>query len=59
MQIYVTDVAEYRASLKPLAQAYQEHLGRHYPAIALLGVNELFDPAAKVELVATAVIPEQ
>ncbi len=58
MQIYVTDVAEYRESLKPLAQAYQKHLGRHYPAIALLGVNELFDPAAKVELVATAVIPE-
>ena len=57
MQIYVTDVGEYRKSLKPLAQAYQKHLGRHYPAIALLGVKELFDPAAKVELVATAVIP--
>jgi enamine deaminase RidA (YjgF/YER057c/UK114 family) len=57
MQIYVTDVGEYRESLKPLAQAYQKHLGRHYPAIALLGVKELFDPAAKVELVATAVIP--
>ncbi|MGH2806186.1 MAG: RidA family protein [Actinomycetota bacterium] len=59
MQIYVTDIAEYRNSLKGLADAYQKHLGRHYPAIALLGVNDLFDPAAKVELVATAVIPER
>ena len=58
MQIYVTDVAEYKAKLDDLATAYQKHFGKHYPAIALLGVNELFDPAAKVELVCTAVIPE-
>ena len=58
MQIYVTDMPAYRASLRELAAAYKKHFGRHYPAIALLGVAELFDPAALVELVCTAVIPE-
>jgi enamine deaminase RidA (YjgF/YER057c/UK114 family) len=57
MQIFVTDVAEYKGSLDELAVAYQKHLGRHYPAIALLEVKGLYDPAAKVELVAIAVVP--
>jgi enamine deaminase RidA (YjgF/YER057c/UK114 family) len=57
MQIFVTDVAAYKARLDDLAAAYRDHFGKHYPAIALLGVAELFDPAAKVELVCTAVIP--
>jgi len=58
MQIYVTDVTEYRSRLDDLAAAYQSYFGKHYPAIALVGVNELFDPRAKVELVCTAVVPE-
>ena len=57
MQIYVTDVAEYRSRLDDLAKAYQNRFAKHYPAVALLGVKELFDPRAKVELVCTAVIP--
>ena len=57
MQIFVTDVGEYKARLDDLATAYRKHFGKHYPAIALLGVNELFDPAAKVELVCIAVVP--
>ena len=58
MQIYVTDVTEYRSRLDDLANVYQNHFAKHYPAIALLGVKELFDPRAKVELVCTAVVPE-
>lgn len=53
--IYTTDVAAYRAELKPIGRVYREVFGRHYPAMALFGVSDLFDPAAKVELVATAV----
>lgn len=56
--IYVTDVAEYRSSLRALGTVYGRHFGRHYPAVALLGVAELFDADAKVELVGTAVIPD-
>ena len=55
--IYVTDAAEYRASLRELGAAYRRHLGRHFPAMALFEVAGLFDPAAKVELVCTAVVP--
>jgi len=58
MQIYVTDVGEYRSRLRDLAGAYQRYFAKHYPAIALLGVKELFDPRAKVELVGTAVVPD-
>lgn len=56
LTIYVTDVAEYRGSLEELGIVYRRHFERHYPAMALLGVSELFDDAAKVELVATAVL---
>ena len=57
MQIYVTDVAAYRAALDDLAPVYREHFGRYYPAIALFEVTGLLDPAALVELVAVAVVP--
>lgn len=57
MQIFVTDVVAYKAALDELAATYRTHFGRHYPAIALLEVKGLFDSAAKVELVCTAVIP--
>jgi enamine deaminase RidA (YjgF/YER057c/UK114 family) len=57
MTMYVTDVREYRASLRELLPVWRKHFGRFYPAAALIGVSELVDPLAKVELVATAVIP--
>jgi enamine deaminase RidA (YjgF/YER057c/UK114 family) len=55
MQIFVTDVAEYQRTSKQIGDAYRRHFGRHYPAMALLEVRRLFDPAAKVELVCVAV----
>jgi enamine deaminase RidA (YjgF/YER057c/UK114 family) len=54
--IYVTDMAEYRAARRELAPLYRRHFGRYYPAMALIGVAELLDPAAKVELMGVAVI---
>jgi enamine deaminase RidA (YjgF/YER057c/UK114 family) len=57
MQIFVTDVAGYRDALGELGAAYRERFGKHYPATALFGVTELFDPDAKVELVCIAVVP--
>ncbi len=58
MQIFVTDAAEYRASLRELGGAHRRHFGAHYPATALFEIKGLFDPAAKVELMCIAVIPE-
>jgi enamine deaminase RidA (YjgF/YER057c/UK114 family) len=56
MLVFVTDVAEYKASLHDLGEVWKRRFGRRYPAIALLGVSALFDDAARIELVATAVI---
>jgi enamine deaminase RidA (YjgF/YER057c/UK114 family) len=56
LQVFVTAVAEYKASLRELGDVWRRHFGRHYPAIGLFGVTELFDPAAKVELMGVAVI---
>ena len=59
LQIFVTDVGEYRRSSRALGEEYRSRFGRHYPAVTLLGVTELFDPAALVELVAIAVVAEE
>lgn len=59
MQIYVTDVAAYREALPAIGAAWQAQLGKHYPAVSLFGVAELFDPAAMIEIVARAVVPAQ
>lgn len=58
MTIYTSDIAGYRSSLRPLGEAYRDVFGRHYPPMALLGISELFDPRAKVELVCVAVVPD-
>lgn len=58
MTIYTTDIVAYRNSLRPLGERYRTVFGRHYPPTALFGVGELFDPAAKVELVCIAVVPD-
>jgi enamine deaminase RidA (YjgF/YER057c/UK114 family) len=55
---YVTDLAEYRASLKELGRAYRETIGAHYPAMAVVEVKGLLEPQAKVEIEGTAMLPE-
>jgi enamine deaminase RidA (YjgF/YER057c/UK114 family) len=56
MLVFVTDVAEYKASLRELGEVWKRRFGRRYPAMGLFGVTALFDEAARVELMATAVI---
>ena len=56
LQVFTTDVPAYKQALKPLGQAWRDRFGRHYPAMGLFGVTELFDPAYKVELMGIAVI---
>jgi enamine deaminase RidA (YjgF/YER057c/UK114 family) len=55
--IYTTDLGAYRGERPQIGEAYRRHFGRHYPAMALIGVSELVDPAATVELVGIAVVP--
>ncbi|MXW95098.1 MAG: RidA family protein [Acidimicrobiaceae bacterium] len=55
--VYTTDMKAYRDDRSGVGAAHRKHLGRHYPAMALLGVTDLFDADAMVEIIATAVIP--
>jgi enamine deaminase RidA (YjgF/YER057c/UK114 family) len=53
---YVTDMPEYRRRRRELAPVWRARLGRHYPAMALVGVTALVDPAASVELEGVALL---
>lgn len=55
---YVTDKREYLGSLREIGRAYRATIGRHYPAMALVQVVALVEDRAKVEIEATAVVPE-
>jgi enamine deaminase RidA (YjgF/YER057c/UK114 family) len=56
LQVFVTDVPAYREALRELGQIWRRHCGRHYPAMGLFGVGELFEATAMVELMGVAVI---
>ena len=55
---FVTNLDEYRAALKEIGAAYREVIGRVYPPMSVVGVAELVEQGAKVEIEATAVVPE-
>ena len=55
---YVTDKHEYLGALRNVGAAYRDVIGRHYPAMALVQVVALVEDRAKVEIEATAVVPE-
>ena len=55
---YVLDRQEYMNSLKAVGEAYRELMGRHYPTMAVVQVSGLVEPEARLEIEATAVVPE-
>jgi len=55
---YVTSIDEYLESAKDVGAAWREIMGKHYPAMALVEVVRLVEREAKVEIEATAVVPE-
>ena len=55
---YVTSIDEYLASAKEIGASWREIMGKHYPAMALVEVVRLVEKEAKVEIEATAVVPE-
>lgn len=58
LTIYVTDKIEYLSRRDELAAVWKARMGRHFPAIALVEVQGLLNSAAKVEIEATAVVPD-
>jgi len=53
--IYVTNKREYVDRRDEVGQSYRAHLGKHFPAMALVEVKSLVDDRAKVEIEAVAV----
>ena len=58
MTVYVIGMESYRNSLGDIGAVWKAMIGSHYPAMALVEVKALVDPAAVVEIEATAVVPE-
>ncbi|MEM9695318.1 MAG: RidA family protein [Myxococcota bacterium] len=54
LTIFVTDIDAYRLRHKEVGLAYREVMGKHFPAMALVGVAALVEPNATVEIEATA-----
>ena len=55
---YVKDKKEYLARAREVGKAYQKLMGRNFPVMALVQVADLVEDRAKVEIEATAVVPE-
>ena len=58
MTWYLTDLGAYAAHLRPIGQVYREVIGRHFPAMAVVGVTTLVEPRAQVEIQVIAVLPD-
>jgi enamine deaminase RidA (YjgF/YER057c/UK114 family) len=54
---FVLDKREYLSRSSELGEAYRSILGRHFPAMSLVQVGALVEDRAKVEIEATAVVP--
>lgn len=57
MTVYVTDLDAYRKGTRAIGEAWKTRLGKHFPAMALVGVAGLVEAKAKVEIEATCVLP--
>ena len=58
MTWYVVDMNEYRFGLAEIGAAYKEVMGRNFPAMAVVQVEALVEPGARIEIETTAMVPE-
>ncbi len=56
MTWYVTDLDAYRSKLKEVGAAWRSVIGRHFPAMAVVGVSDLVERDALVEIESIAVL---
>ena len=59
MTAYCCDKPAYLAARGELGRIWRGLMGRHYPAMSMIFVSDLLDSPGKIELEATAVIPEK
>ena len=58
MTWYVIDKHEYIAAYPSIGAVYRQVIGPHYPVMTAVQVSALLEDQAKVEIEATAVIPD-
>ena len=59
MTAYCCDKPAYLAARPQLGRIWRSLMGRHFPAMSMIFVSDLLDSPGKIELEATAVIPEE
>lgn len=59
MTAYCCDKPAYLAARPQLGRIWCALMGRHYPAMSMIFVSDLLDSPGKIELEATAVIPQK
>lgn len=58
MTWFITDKDEYLNSAKEIGAAYREIIGRHWPVMAVIVIKGLIETGGKLEIEATAVVPD-
>jgi enamine deaminase RidA (YjgF/YER057c/UK114 family) len=58
MTWYFVDKKEYVQNLRGIGEAYRAIIGRHFPAMAAMQVVALVEDRARIEIQATAVVPD-
>ena len=56
---YCCDKSAYLAARPQLGRIWRTLMGKHFPAMSMIFVSDLLDAPGKIELEATAVIPEE
>lgn len=59
LTLYLTDIPDYQAHGKEIGKAWRELAGPVYPAMAGIGTTALWQPAAMIEILGVAVIPDE
>ncbi|MGE5337033.1 MAG: RidA family protein [Gemmatimonadota bacterium] len=55
---YCCDKPAYLAARRDLGAIWRKHMGKHFPAMSMIFVSDLLDNPGKIELEATAVVPQ-
>src|SRR5437879_8008602 len=60
LTIYVLDAGEFKRQGEPIGVVYREYFGKHFPAMTLVGVRDLYDAAegCLIEIDGFACLPE-
>ena len=56
---FVTDLDKYRDSQRTIGEGWRIRMGNYWPAMSLVRVSGLIDPAALVEIEGTALVPDE